>query len=209
MSHRMPRPAALALAICALALLLAPAAHAKELVDYFGTDPAKVFGEKGGEFHLPGAIAVNQSGAGPAEAGDIYVVERSAPVGQHHRIQRFHRDTKGTPDPYDDTYDFVSAWGADVVQSGGSGDLGDATAADYEICTLAAQCKAGVPSAGNGTAAGNGTFDFGTSSDPGIAVDQDTGQVYVADAGNNRINVYTGDGAFLLSLGFDVDAATP
>jgi hypothetical protein len=50
----------------------------------------------------------------------------------------------------------------------------------------------------------------------GIAVDQDTGRVYVSDGlnglvfGNSaRINVYEGDGTFLYSFGFDVDATEP
>src|SRR5262249_45129913 len=38
---------------------------------------------------------------------------------------------------------------------------------------------------------------------------QDTGQVYVADQGNNRVNVYAADGTFLRSVGWDVVASGP
>ncbi len=134
-----------------------------------------------------GDIAVNSSGAGPADQGDLYV------VGQN-RIQRFAAEDNGTPaDPYDDTYSFVAAWGADVdsTPSGGS---------DYEICTVESECKPGVAAGGNGTSAGNGALN----NPEGIAVDEDTGNVYVTDQKNNRINVYSGDGAFLRSFGWDV-----
>lgn len=198
--------------VLAASLVLASVATAKQVVDYFGTDPAKFSGGLGGEFGAqsffgpPNGIAVNQSGVGPADAGDIYVVEGTATSGGQNRIQRFHHDDNGTPsDPYDDEYEFVSAWGADVVQAGGEGDKGDSKDADYEICTVASECQAGVSSGGNGTPAGNGSL----SNPSGIAVDQDTGHVYVADAGNARVNVYAGDGTFLRSLGWDVVASGP
>lgn len=176
-------------------------AQAKEVVDYFGTPSG--FGGAGGEFRFPSAIAVNQTGAGPADRGEIYVAD---PGGTgfgdpHNRIERFSRDDNGTPaDPYDDTYAFVSAWGAGVDSALGG--------TDYQVCTLAASCQPAVASAGNGTAAGNGVLDLPGEGD-GIAVDSDTGDVYVSDRGNNRVNVYAGDGTFLRSFGFDVDATTP
>ncbi len=141
-----------------------------------------------------------RSGNGPAGQGDIYVAG-----GQENRIQRFGRDDNGTADPNDDTYFFISAWGADVVQAGGVGDQGDAADADYEICAVAAQCKAGVASGGNGTAAGNGSL----SQPAGIDVDQDSGDVYVSDLNNHRVNVYTGDGVFLRSFGGGVVESGP
>lgn len=201
-------------ALGALALsfsLWVGSAHAKQVVDYFGTDPLLGTGQLGGEFDRPHGIAINQSGAGPAERGDIYVVDRgpfSTILGgdpekaiRPNRIQRFGRDDNGTPlEPYDDSYFFISAWGADVVQAGGAGDKGDAADANYEICTVATQCKFGVAAGGNGTPAGNGTFNWPRS----VAIDQDTGDVYVSDGANRRINVYQGDGIFLRSFGYDV-----
>lgn len=182
-----------AIASLLLLLLLAPSASAKEAIAYFGTDSAS--GTLGGQFKLPGDIAVNSTGAGPADRGDIYVVD-----GGNGRIQRFGQDDNGTPaNPYDDSYPFISAWGADVdgATSGGS---------NYEICTVAASCKAAVAVGGaNGTLGLNG-IGFTSAS---IAVDQDSGDVYVADANNNRVNVYSGEGPFLRSFGFDVVASGP
>jgi hypothetical protein len=165
------RPALLALACAILATsLLATAAFAsKETIDYLGT-LSGANGAKGGEFSNPGNIAVNETGAGPAAAGDFYVVDRF-----NHRVQRF--DSGGA---------FISAWGADVsLPDGGT---------NYEICTVASECQQGAATAGNGA------FD-----DPAaVAVDGDTGNVYVSDRGNRRVNVYDGGGAFIVSFGFDV-----
>jgi hypothetical protein len=192
-----------ALAGAALTLLVAAvsASASKEVIAFFGGA-----GTDGGQFGFLGStqsgdIAVNASGSGPADPGDLYVVDDA-----NFRIQRFALDDGGTPaDPYDDTYDFRSAWGADVVADGGSGDLGDATDARYEICTVATECKQAVGSAGNGSADGNGSL----SNPVGIAVDQDTGRVFVSDSGNNRVSVYAGDGSFERSFGFDVAASGP
>ncbi len=168
-------------------LTLAPSASAKEAIGYFGTEAGT--GAQGGQFQFIGDIAVNATGAGSANRGEIYVADNG-----NHRIQRFSQDDNGTPgDPYDDKYEFVAAWGANV-------DSIPADESDYEICTVASECTTAAQSGGNGTPAGNGSLD----SISGIAVDQDTGDVYVADNGNNRINVYAGDGAFLRSLGWDV-----
>src|SRR4051812_47455416 len=96
-------------------LSVASASAAKQVVDYFGAEVGT--GTLGGQFDSPGKIAVNNSGAGPADKGDIYVVDRN-----NNRIQRFARDNNGTPsDTSDDTYPFVSAWGAGVdSDTGGS-----------------------------------------------------------------------------------------
>jgi hypothetical protein len=196
-AHAALRHSALALALAVLGLalaFLAPSALAKEPVDFFGGGSSTAGGQFGIGFDPTTGIAVNESGAGPADAGDIYVADSF-----DNRIQRFGRDENGTPsDTSDDTYFFISAWGADVdsFPSGGS---------DYEICTVAAQCKQAVASGGNGSAAGNGAL----SHPRGVAIDQDSGDVYVTDAGNNRVNVYAGDGAFLRSFGFDVVQSGP
>jgi hypothetical protein len=188
------------LSLSMLALSVSPAIASKQVVDFFGNGSG--FATLGGEFTFPKDVAVNQSGAGPADRGDIYVVDRGffLPLeNRPHRIQRLARNDSGTPaEPYDDTYQFLSAWGADVdsVPSGG---------ADYEVCSAAARCKSAVPSAGNGTPAGNGTLSF----PKGLAVDQDTGNVYVADGDNHRVNVYDGAGLFLRSFGFDVVESGP
>ena len=158
--------------LAALAFGATLAQGAKEVTDYFGSGP----GTLGAQFNTPRDVAVNETGAGVGDIGDIYVVDDSG-----NRVQRFDSDRE-----------FVSAWGADVAQpEGGS---------DFEICTAPGDCKAGVGSGGNGTTAGNGTLNRPQS----IAIDQDTGILYVADRGNRRINAYDGDGSFLFAIGRDV-----
>ena len=169
--------AASLLALFALLAFASPASAAKEAIAFIPSDA--------------GSSAVNVSGAGPADLGDIYITSSS--LGGGSRIQRYATDDNGTPaNPYDDSFPFVAAWGADVdgIPSGGNA---------YEICTVEGDCKSGVAASGNGAL--NGPV--------GIAVDQDTGEVYVGDAGNDRINVYAGDGTFLRSVGWDVVAAGP
>ena len=72
--------------------------------------------------------------------------------------------------------------------------------AAFERCTTALHCKAGENSGGDGTAAGNGTFD----NPQDVAVDQDTGNFYVSDRDNRRISRYAVDGTFQRSFGWDV-----
>lgn len=166
----------------------------KQVIAYFGTETGT--GSLGGEFGSPnqpfvspGDIAVNWSGAGPAGRGEIYVLDNA-----NNRIQRFAQNDNGTPaNPYDDHYPFVSAWGRDVD--------GSDSANDYEICTVASSCKAGTASGGNG--------GLSLQRGGGIAVDQDTGDVYVTDSLDFRINVYSGDGVFLRSFGYDVVESGP
>ena len=160
----------LAIAVFAL-LAFAPAAHAsKGVIDYFGGP-----GTLGGQFTSnpttgPSGTAVNGSGAGGANAGDIYVVDRTS-----NRIERFNA-----------AGDFISAWGKDVEAGGGT---------EYEICTVAANCKAAAVSTGLG----------GEMSTPqGIAVNQVTGDVYLTEQGNIRVQEFTATGGFVRAWGQDV-----
>jgi hypothetical protein len=75
------------------------------------------------------------------------------------------------------------------------------TGTGFEVCTVAAQCKAGAASGGDGTVAGNGALNRPQA----VAVDGDTGWVYVSDRDNSRINVYDAAGSFLFSVGRDVE----
>jgi hypothetical protein len=137
-------------------------------------------GSLGLQFETPRDVAV-YNGAGD-NAGDIFVVDDA-----NHRIQRLNAD--GT---------FDRAWGADVDSS--------AAGANFEVCTNAASCKAGVPSAGN-TADNlrNGAMD----NPQGIAVDQTTGAVYVRDRDNRRVQQFDLDGNFVRAWGWDVVRSGP
>jgi hypothetical protein len=98
----------------------------------------------------------------------------------NHRIQRF--APSGS---------FELAWGADVnLPAGGTA---------FETCSVAVNCKAGVSNAGAG----------GLANPQAVAVDGDTGYVYVSNRDNRRIDVFDAAGAFLRTFGFDVASAGP
>ncbi len=135
----------------------------------------------GGTFaSAPRDVAVNDPGIADGNAaanGDFYVVDDA-----NHRIQRFNADGS-----------FDLAWGADVVTGGTT---------NFEICASAATCKVGVAT---GPPAPTTNLLNGALDNPqGIAVDQDTGNVYVSDRDNRRISQYTANGVFVRSFGFDV-----
>jgi DNA-binding beta-propeller fold protein YncE len=67
-------------------------------------------------------------------------------------------------------------------------------ASHFETCTTASTCHAGIV----GDAAGQVHFP------QGLAVDPHTGSVYVADAGNNRIDEFSTGGAFVKAYGWGV-----
>jgi hypothetical protein len=192
-SYRRSRFALICLVVLGFTLVLGVgvASASKQVVDFFGSQGP---GSMGGEFHYSNGIAINNSGAGPADQGDIYVSD-----GRNNRVQRFGHDDHGTPaDSTDDTYFFISAWGAGVDSTvGGS---------EYQICPVASNCQAGLDSSVGGAFKSEGK---GLRAAAGVAVDDDTGQVYVIDASNLRVNVYTGDGNFLRSFGVDVVASGP
>ena len=93
----------------------------------------------------------------------------------HNRIQSF--DLSGN---------FQRAWGKDVVTGGGTG---------FEICTVAASCKAGAGGAALGGELGPGIQ--GLSTDP-------TGAVYVTETINQRVQQYAASGSWLRAWGKDV-----
>jgi NHL repeat len=72
---------------------------------------------------------------------------------------------------------FVSAWGWNVRAAKGE---------EFEVCTVAESCL----SASGGSGAGQ------LSAPGGVVVDQATGNVYVADSGEHRVDVFKASGAF-------------
>ena len=166
------RAAAIA-ALLASAMLggASPALASKGVVGFFGTQSGEP--ALGGTFSGPRGVAVNQT------TGDIYVVDAG-----NNRIQRF-----------DSSSAFISAWGRDVIQSGKSGDLGDA----FEVCAIAADCKAGS----------RGTLADGPGGElagpQGVAIDQATGNVYVTEQNNRRVSEFASGGTFIRTFGWDVE----
>lgn len=170
------RRARLAVLALALAALVLALAAASASAKGVYNYVGSAYGTVGDQFHSPRDVAVNDT------SGDFYVVDDS-----NNRVQRF--SSSGA---------FISAWGADVDGSTVGGT-------NFEICTVAASCKVGVASGGNGTTAGNGTF----SAPQSIAIDQDTGNVYVSDRNNRRIDEFTAAGTFLRAFGYGVVASGP
>ena len=86
-----------------------------------------------------------------------------------------------------------------TTQTQGSGE--------FQICTVAANCLAGTETgaANEGGNAKNGSLGHPQS----IAVDDDTGNVYVSDRDGRRISEYDGEGNFIRSFGWGVDASEP
>ena len=157
-----------AIALFALAVF-APASNAAQLVE-FGQFCAES-GEEAGQCKNGEGVAVNRTGAGGVDPGDVYVVDRG-----NNRIQEF--SASG---------DFVRMWGKNVNDEGGTG---------FEVCTAAeeAHCQAGTSSAEAGA------LNFGR----GVAIDQQTGNVYVAESSNRRVTVYSAEGAFEGAFGWKV-----
>ena len=95
------------------------------------------------------------------------------------RVQKF--DTLGN---------FQQAWGKDVISGGPVG---------YEICTVSADCKAADGGDGLG----------GEFSELGGLARSAAGEVYVADRGQNRIQVFDSNGDFKRAWGKDVIPGGP
>ncbi|HEY3829467.1 MAG TPA: NHL repeat-containing protein [Solirubrobacteraceae bacterium] len=97
-----------------------------------------------------------------------------------------------------DTGEFVLMFGQEVNATKDA--TPGATAVEKDICTAASKnaCKAGT------IGAGTGAF----YSPESVAVDSVTGNIYVADYENHRVDEYTAGGQFLLTIGKDVNATT-
>jgi DNA-binding beta-propeller fold protein YncE len=86
---------------------------------------------------------------------------------------------------YDTDGTFTRAFGRNVNLSGG---------VNPDVCTTSSMCKAGTP----GATAGQLNSPY--------AVAVSAGEVYVADASNNRVSVFTTSGSFVRAFGKDVNA---
>jgi NHL repeat-containing protein len=140
----------------------------------------------------------------PSIGGDANVEVRNAQVIENNRefIVTFQGVLTATDQPQmtADTSQLAGTLNVSTIANG-TATTSD-TGTGFEVCTIAVECKQGMPSGGNGTVSGNGAMNRPYA----VAVDDDTGKVYVSDPVNNRIDVYDGAGAFVSSFGFDVNA---
>jgi DNA-binding beta-propeller fold protein YncE len=165
-------------AVTLAALLLVPAAQgAPPLLKQFckGAQGEPQIGEAGHCF-IPRGMAVNPT------TGNLYVADQA-----NNRIQEF--SAWGS---------FLRAWGWDVVASGPD----DTVANEFEICDAEAHpadvCQTGSE--------GGGFGQFGPVTGPqGVAVDPQSGDVYVVDRNNHRVEKFDAEGHPLLMFGGDVD----
>lgn len=137
-------------------------------------------GGAGGQF-AAGSLA----GIAVAQStGNVAVIDRA-----NRRIQQFSA-----------TGSFIRAWGLDVDSAGGSG---------FEICEVAANCKAGVEGTGAGAINTSGSI-------AGVGVDA-AGNVYLADGAappaptpaSARVQKFSPTGTFLAMGGWNVDSVNP
>lgn len=110
-------------------------------------------------------------------SGDVYVAEEG-----NRRISKFDADGN-----------FLRAFGWDVVSTGGSGDVSTDA---FEICTVAADCKSAAEPGADG-----GRF----GADAGNPILDSSGDLWVPDPSNRRIQRFEADGAFVAAYGWDVD----
>lgn len=134
-------------------------------------------GTDAGRFLDPADVAVYR---GSANGGDtavkILVVEGSR---ANSRVQRL--DSEGN---------FELAWGRDVVRPTSAADGGTG----HEVCASERSCKA--------ARAGDGPGELDR---PGaVAVSPDTGDVYVVDSGNGRVQQFSLDGDFIRGWPLDI-----
>lgn len=174
-------------------------------------------GATGGSFTLTFGANTTAPISYPATAGDVDAaleliasvgagnVNVTGPTGGPYAVEFI--GTKASVDQAQMTADATG-----LTPPGGT--VTPATAQDgasFEICTVAGQCKAGALSTGpaNPTAAtalGNG----GTLNSPGgIAINQTTGDLYVANRTMRRVEQFDASGNFIRAWGADVAVSGP
>jgi tripartite motif-containing protein 71 len=129
----------------------------------------------------PGGAMDFPVGAAVNPSGDVVVADEN-----DHRIQVF--DSSGT---------FLRAWGKNVVANGPDDTVGGG----FEICTAVNGdvCQGGASDTSLG---GELNFPFDVATDP-------SGNVYVSDSGNGRIQKFSETGTFLRAWGKNVVASGP
>jgi hypothetical protein len=134
-------------------------------------------GGAGGSFVDPTDAAVLRDGSGGDVA--IFVTEGG---GGSNRVQRL-----------DDDGNFELAWGRDVVRSGALGDRGRG----FEVCLRADACQQAPPGGERGE----------LRRPSGVAVAHRSGDVYVADSGNRRVQRFSAGGRPMRAWTVDVAGA--
>lgn len=157
----------------------ATGAEAMPGIDSWWGNAEAVGGTQGGLFSVkPGGVAINDA------SGDVYVTDPGGGgPAANNRVQRF-----------SDEGAFTAAWGKDVDA------INPATG--YEVCSAAPPpAEAGENCKNGATGALGGEFNMAGSGPGGIAVDQSTGNVYVIDPSNLRVQEFGAAGTFIRAFG--------
>jgi DNA-binding beta-propeller fold protein YncE len=163
--------------VCALALA-AGGGVAQANIAYGETASLGGEGRGAGELRGPTGVAMEPS------SGDLYIVD-----AKNLRVQKF-----------GPSGEFILAFGKEVDET----KLNEGKLAEADVCTAASHdlCKAGTSGAEAGQL-GEETVFFGfihVKGPTGIAVDPQTGDVYVADRSNRRVEKFSSEGAYLSQL---------
>jgi hypothetical protein len=136
----------------------------------------------GGLFTQPRDVALWQGpDANDTSDDKLFVVEG---LGNNSRVHRL-----------DGNGNFERLWGKDAVATGAAENTGTG----FEVCTTAADCKSAGPV---------GALKGEMNQPSGLDVDQVSGDVYVWDRQNFRIQKFTKDGAFDRAFGKAVNQTT-
>ncbi len=138
----------------------------------------------GTEFEVCEVAAECQAGESGELGGELKSVPFGITIGSAEEV--YVSDTfQDRIQVYTSTGGFLAAWGKGVLNGGeGTG---------VEVCTTAVKCKAGEPGGLGGEVSGP----------TGLGADA-TGDIYVADATNNRGQVFEASGTFLAAAGKNV-----
>jgi hypothetical protein len=96
------------------------------------------------------------------------------------------------------------------VRSLSTGGMGCRGLGIASLCGLLCALMSGATPAGAVTQFGSLGSDSGQFDSPsGVAVDQQSGDVYLGDKNNHRIDKFDGSGTFLLAWGWGVNGESP
>ncbi len=135
-------------------------------------------------------VQVDQFGASGTGAGQLHGVSQltvNKTTGETYIVEGFNRRVS----VFDSSGRFLRMWGYDVdAAQPGTG---------FEICDRTGSCKVGE--------FGSATGQLGNPG--GIAVNETTGDVYVAEGSIGRVQQFDAEGHFIRAWGWNVDATTP
>jgi NHL repeat len=184
---------ALIIAVLGMAALFASAAPAsagqavdRVVVDANGTGHGELFRPSGIAFNDPTISDGSTDPQGASTDGYLYVVESTDRPGNDEPLRVF--EGNGRVQVFDAAGNFKFMFGRGVLTGGDGGEVCDHTQIPCGASELFRDDEEG---------------EFDTPG--GIAINQQTGDVYVNDRGNRRVQQFEADGTFVRAWGWGVD----